>query len=48
MCGAFGLTYVGIIEFSTWYESFKQDIMSNDEKEYSFLNFSFVFKNIVV
>lgn len=48
MCVAYGLTYVGIIEFATWYDSFKQDIMSNDEKEYSFLNFSFVFKNIVL
>lgn len=46
LCANNGLTYVGTIDFSTWYSSFGKHIMSDDECEYSFLNFSFVFKKI--
>jgi mRNA (guanine-N7-)-methyltransferase len=46
VCSKMKLLYVGTIDFETWYTSFGQNIMSNDEIEYSFLNFSAVFKKI--
>jgi mRNA (guanine-N7-)-methyltransferase len=41
-----GFLYIGVIDFELWYKSFGQNIMSSDEIEYSFMNFSFVFKKI--
>lgn len=48
ICAKYNLVFVGTINFQTWYERYKQNIMSNNEMEYSFLNFSFVFKKIIV
>ncbi len=48
VCSKMNLIFVGTIDFETWYKTFKKNIMSQDEMEYSFLNFSFVFKKIVV
>jgi len=48
VCEKMNLLYVGSIDFETWYKSFGKNIMSQNEIEYSFLNFSFVFKKTVV
>lgn len=48
ICSKMNLLYVGSIDFETWYKSFNKDIMSQNEMEYSFLNFSFVFKKTIV
>jgi len=48
VCKKMDLLYVGIIDFETWYNSFGKNIMTEAEIEYSFLNFSFVFKKIIV
>lgn len=40
----YNLMYIGTMEFSEWYNTFGKNILSNKEKEFSFLNFSFVFK----
>lgn len=48
VCSKMNLLYVGVIDFETWYNSFGKHIMSDNEIEYSFLNFSFVFKKIIV
>lgn len=39
----FGLTLVGDLSFRGWYDSFGKDILSPKDKEFSFLNFTFVF-----
>lgn len=41
--GLFNLMFIGTTEFSDWYKTFNKNILSNEEKEFSFLNFSFVF-----
>ena len=46
VCEKMGFLYVGVIDFEIWYKSFGQNIMSGDEMEYSFMNFSFVFKKM--
>lgn len=50
VCKKYNLHYVGVVEFSSWYKSFKKrdaDIrLSEDEKEFSFMNYSFIFKQI--
>lgn len=38
------LIFVGTINFSEWYNSYKRNLLRNNEKEFSFLNFSFIFK----
>jgi mRNA (guanine-N7-)-methyltransferase len=48
ICAKMNLLYIGAIDFETWYKSFGKNIMSQNEIEYSYLNFSFVFKKIVV
>lgn len=40
---SFNLLFLGITEFSEWYKTFGKNIMSDDEKGFSFLNFSFIF-----
>ena len=45
-CARYGLMYIGETEFKQWYSLFvkeRRDRMSPEEKEFSFLNFSFVF-----
>jgi len=39
----FNLMFIGTTEFSDWYKSFNKNNLSNEEKEFSFLNFTFVF-----
>ncbi len=46
VCSGVNLLFVGTINFETWYKSFNKNIMSQNEMEYSFLNFSFVFKKL--
>ncbi len=46
VCSGVNLIFVGTINFETWYKSFNKNIMSQNEMEYSFLNFSFVFKKL--
>lgn len=48
VCKKMNLLYVGVIDFETWYNSYRPQIMSDAEIEYSFLNFSFVFKRIII
>ncbi len=43
ICGQYDLVFVDITEFDQWYYMYNSDIMNNIEKEFSFLNFSFVF-----
>jgi len=49
-CSSYGLYFVGVVPFEKWYEKYLQMDgkykLSDEEKEFSFLNFSFVFKNI--
>jgi len=40
----YNLMYIGLTEFNEWYNTFGKNILSNKEKEFSFLNFSFIFK----
>lgn len=43
VCSKYNLMFVGTIEFERWYSLFNKNILSDSEKEFSFLNFSFVF-----
>lgn len=47
VCEKFGLVYVGTIDFESWYSKYKGKPISDDEKGFSFLNFSFVFKHLI-
>jgi len=40
---SFNIMFLGITEFNEWYKKYNKNKLSNDEKEFSFLNFSFVF-----
>ena len=47
VCEKYGLIFVGIVSFSEWYEEYiknNKKILSDQEKNFSFLNLSFVFK----
>lgn len=46
MCEKYGMMFIGTTDFEKWYEIFGKDLLSEEEKEFSFLNFSFVFKKI--
>lgn len=43
VCSKYNLMYIGSINFDEWYSSYNKETLSPNEKEYSFLNFSFVF-----
>lgn len=43
VCYFYNLSFVNITEFDQWYFMYGNDIMNDSEKEFSFLNFSFVF-----
>lgn len=43
MCNKFNLMSISVTEFGNWYIKYGKNILSNNEKEFSFLNFSFVF-----
>ena len=46
ICDKFGMTFVGITEFSDWYDRYIKENpgskLSDEEKEFSFLNMSFI------
>lgn len=44
MANLHNLVFVGTINFSEWYDRYNKNILSDQEKQFSFLNFSFVFK----
>ena len=43
VCSQFNLMFISTTEFENWYIKYGKNILSNNEKEFSFLNFSFVF-----
>jgi mRNA (guanine-N7-)-methyltransferase len=43
VCDKFGLMFIGSTEFENWYNKFGNDILTKNEKEFSYLNFSFTF-----
>lgn len=44
VCQKYNLIFIGTTDFSKWYNIFNDDILKNEEKEFSFLNFSFIFQ----
>lgn len=43
ICDQYGLSLIGFLGFEQWYDGFGKDNLTRDDKEFSFLNFSFVF-----
>lgn len=43
VCKKFGLMAILMTDFEDWYYKFGKDILTKNEKEFSFLNFSFIF-----
>lgn len=41
----FGFLFIGTTEFNEWYNKLNFNKLTDDDKEFSFLNFSFVFKS---